>query len=281
MKARGSLLFMTGRSDFYEKYLETFADFRAQGWNITTADWRGQGGSGRLGPVRDVGHVADFALWVDDLAALFAEWRESSPGPHILLGHSMGGHLVLRALIEKRVAPDAAILSAPMLVPRGRGWPLWLSYGLAWLMTKLGPDDRHAWKVSDKPLEALAMRQNLITHDVERYADEAYWLDRRPELRGGPPSWRWIEQAFASGRRFYDAEALSDVMTPLLILGTRADRLVDTGVIETAAAALPHAESFWFGAEARHELFREVDTVRDAALDSCFRFLDRIAPNDG
>ncbi|MBK5264805.1 MAG: alpha/beta hydrolase, partial [Alphaproteobacteria bacterium] len=45
---RGSLLFLTGRGDCFEKYLETFAHFHAAGWGITSFDWRGQGGSGRL-----------------------------------------------------------------------------------------------------------------------------------------------------------------------------------------------------------------------------------------
>ena len=56
-KPRGSILFMTGRADFYEKYLETFNDFRGQGWNIASLDWRGQGGSGRCGPHPHVGHI--------------------------------------------------------------------------------------------------------------------------------------------------------------------------------------------------------------------------------
>ena len=32
-----------------------------------------------------------------------------------LVGHSMGGHLCLRAVAERQVRPDALILSAPML----------------------------------------------------------------------------------------------------------------------------------------------------------------------
>lgn len=269
---------MTGRSDFYEKYLETFADFRAAGWNITTIDWRGQGGSGRLGRSRDVGHIADFSLWIDDLTAFFAEWQVSTPGPHVLLGHSMGGHLVLRALLEGRVKPDAAILSAPMLLPRKGGLPFWVSHWLARLMARLGPEDRHAWKVSEKPLEALAMRRNLITHDVERYADEGWWLDQRPELRGGPPSWRWVERAFASARIFSDRAALQQMTVPTLILATRADQLVDAGTIEAVAAAMPHTDLYWFGDDARHELFREVDAIRQDVLAHSFRFLDDVAP---
>ena len=46
---RGSMLFMPGRGDIYEKYLETLHGFWNDGWNVTACDWRGQGGSGRMG----------------------------------------------------------------------------------------------------------------------------------------------------------------------------------------------------------------------------------------
>jgi len=112
---RGSLLFLPGRGDSYEKYLETLDHWHAQGWRVTASDWRGQAGSGRLGLDAVTGHVSDFAIWVDDLAALWVQWRAATPGPHVVAGHSMGGHLVLRAVAEGRIDPDAVVLSAPML----------------------------------------------------------------------------------------------------------------------------------------------------------------------
>src|SRR6218665_336095 len=45
----GGLLFLPGRGDSYEKYLETLDRWHAQGWRVTAVDWRGQAGSGRLG----------------------------------------------------------------------------------------------------------------------------------------------------------------------------------------------------------------------------------------
>jgi lysophospholipase len=103
--SRGSILFLPGRADFYEKYLETFEDWRSRGWHVSAADWRGQAGSGRLAADPAVGDIADFSIWVDDLAGLFAQWRAGAPGPHVVAGHSMGGHLVLRALAEGRSTP--------------------------------------------------------------------------------------------------------------------------------------------------------------------------------
>ena len=65
---RGSILFQGGRGDFIEKYLESFAWWHAQGWRVTAFDWRGQGGSGRTTPAPRVGHIADYAQYIADLA---------------------------------------------------------------------------------------------------------------------------------------------------------------------------------------------------------------------
>ncbi len=271
---------MTGRADFYEKYLETFHDFHARGWNITSVDWRGQGGSGRCGAHPHVGHIDDFATWVRDLVVLFDHWRASHPGPHVVLGHSMGGHLVLRALTEQRIHPDAAILSAPMLALAGGGMPEWTAQLIAKIMCLLGRAERRAWKVSEKPLEPQVLRQGLLTHDADRYSDEFFWFRERPFVRLGPGSWQWVERAYASTRSLRNRRRLMEMEVPVLVLATSADELVDHATIERAVRLMPNAEMKLFGAESAHEIFREVDEVRDAALDACFAFLDRVAPKN-
>ena len=73
----------------------TLAHWQAQGWNVTSADWRGQGGSGRMTDHQYVGHIQDFAQWIEDIAGFWAEWAASHPGPHVVVGHSMGGTIGL------------------------------------------------------------------------------------------------------------------------------------------------------------------------------------------
>jgi lysophospholipase len=272
--ARGSLLFLPGRADAYEKYLESFEDWRRRGWRVSAIDWRGQGGSGRLGIDSDTGHIEDFSVWIDDLAALWAEWRDSSPGPHVIIGHSMGGHLALRGLAEGRIDPSAAVLMAPMLGLTGR-LPRGLIHGSARLMASIGDPRRKAWKWSDKPGQAPLDRINLLTHDPQRYADELWWRDARPETATGPGSWRWVERAYASMRGLQQPGLLEKVDTPVLIVAADHDSLVDPGAIERAAARLPRAELVRFGPEARHEILREVDPVRNKALAAIDAFLDR------
>lgn len=277
---RGSLLFMPGRGDFYEKYLETFEHWRQRGWRVTAADWRGQAGSGRLGRDTLTGHVGDFADWIADLAALWRDWAGERGGPVVLAGHSMGGHLVLRAAAEQRLvpAPAALVLIAPMLDVVPERVPLAARRLFARVRCATGDPRRPAWKWSERPGEIPAFRQRLLTHDSERYADELYWREARPELAMGPGSWGWVRAALASIGRLRRRGLLEHVGPPVLVVATRADRLVGIRAIRRAAARLPRAETLWFGGEAAHEILRETDPVRARALARIDAFLERMVP---
>jgi lysophospholipase len=271
---------MPGRGDAYEKYLETFEHWRRRGWSVTAADWRGQAGSGRLGSDAVTGHIDDFARWTGDLAALWREWARDRSGPRVLVGHSMGGHLALRAVAERTLdpAPDALVLSAPMLEVLPERVPLALKQIAARVMCAVGDPRRPAWKWSEKPGEMPAFRQALLTHDDARYADELYWRRARPELVMGPGSWGWVAAALASIRRLARPGVLEAVDLPVHIVATSADRLVGCRAIHRAQARLPQCDAQWFGDEAAHEILREVDAVRDRALGGIDRFLESIAP---
>lgn len=275
--AKGSILFLPGRGDFYEKYLETLDHWNALGWRVTASDWRGQAGSGRLGTDAVTGHIDDFATWVEDLATLWKHWTAETPGPHLLAGHSMGGHLVLRALAEGQVDPAGAILSAPMLGFTASLLPDAAMHQAARVMKALGDPRRPAWKWSEKPGEPPEARIHLLTHDRERYGDEIFWREARPELVMGPGSWGWVERAYASMRFLASPGLLEAVRTPVLILATDNDKLVGYAAIARAAARLGDCELVHFGKEAHHEILREADPVRDRALAACDAFLARIA----
>lgn len=276
--SRGALLFMPGRGESYEKYLESLDHWRARGWAVASSDWRGQSGSGRLGSDPVTGHIDDFSVWVADLAAFWTAWKASRPGPHVLVAHSMGGNIALRAVIERRIDPDAVALSSPMLGLHPQRAPTALFYAAARIIGALGDRRRPAWKWSEKPGELPADRSELLTHDPDRYADERWWREARPELVMGPASWGWVAAALASIRRIDRRGALERIATPVLLLGGVDDRLVTFEAIARAARRLPRGELVRFGGDARHEILREADPVRDRALAAIDEFLDRVAP---
>ena len=142
----------------------------------------------------------------------------------------------------------------------------------------LGDPRRPAWKWSEKPGQVPEGRDALLTHDARRYEDEMVWREQRPELVMGPGSWGWVERAYASTRALFAPGKFEAAAVPVFIVGTEDDKLVSPKAIHAAAARLPHCELLMFGKEARHEVLREEDAVRDKVLGAIDDFLDRKVP---
>jgi len=272
------LLFLPGRGDFYEKWLDAIGHWHARGWSVTAIDWRGQAFSGRMTEDGVTGHIGDYREWIDDLGAFWRDWLGSGPEPHVIVAHSMGGQILLGAMEQGLVKPDAAVFSAPMFGLKPEWLPRWILHLGAKIMVARRGATSPAWKGSERPDKVPGDRFKLLTHDRERYADEAWWRETRPELALGPPSWGWIERSYAAMAETRACGALDEVRTPVLILATRADRLVSWRVTRRVAKRLPNARLVAFGREARHEILREVDPVRNAALAEIDKFLDAESP---
>jgi len=261
----GQLLFLTGRADFAEKYLETLAHWHARGWEVAGFDWRGQGGS------RQAEYdLPDLTAMLADLRAFAADWRGRQAGPSVAIGHSMGGYLLLRWLAEGASEVDAAVLVAPMLGLNSRPLPPGIARGVAAVARWIG--------LGNRPLvgagAAAIGRQARLTGDADRYADEQAWIARMLEYTVEPPRWNWIADAYAGIAQFARPGILEAITVPMLLVGTVQDRLVDPEAIRRAAARLPHAE-LELRTDGAHELLREGDPVRNAVLARIDGFLDR------
>jgi lysophospholipase len=268
-KAHGSLLFAGGRGDFIEKYLEADAHWFGRGWNVTAFDWRGQGGS--RGTIEG-GHYGSFDPVVGDLDALLASWRAETPGPHVAIGHSMGGHILLRVLADRHPPLDAAVLVAPMLGINSAPVPSFAAAATASTMTALGLGRHPAWHQDDAPPPAGSLRQKILTGCPERYEDELYWWEKEPGYSLGAPSWGWLKAAYESIARLTPAK-LAAVDIPVLLVMAERDRLVSPDAIREAARHLPRSELVAFP-DAAHEILREADRVRLEAFAAIDAFLD-------
>ena len=269
--ARGSLLFQSGRADFIEKYLEACDHWHGEGWDIEGFDWRGQGGSrGDSDRVVRVGLADDrlsFDPLIDDFALFVRDWQARTPGPHVIVAHSMGGHVALRACADKGVVPDALVLVAPMLGLNTRRLPRWLARIAIAAAVAGGRGARAAWNDDF----ADPKRQLRLTASRVRYEDSQWWKQQVPCLATGAPSWNWLAAALAGGRRIAQRGALDRVTCPVLLIEAGLDALVDGNAIERAAGKLSDARLVRL-ADARHEILRDADGPRLAALaaiDSC------------
>jgi lysophospholipase len=266
---RGSLLFAGGRGDFVEKYLEAVTIWHRRGWTVSSFDWRGQG--------KSKGNIAganfqSFDPLLEDMAALVDEWRAANPAPHVIVGHSMGAHVLLRLLIERAPPLDAAVLVAPMIEVNSAPLPTWAARLISSAMTRLGRGKRHLWRAPLGRAPAGSRRQKVLTSCVERYDDEHHWWEVEPDFAPAPPSFEWLRAGYRSARAF-TPKKLTKVRVPILILGAEQDRLVNAAAIRRVAGLLPRAELEMFDGCA-HELLRERDAVRLAALARIDAFLN-------
>ncbi|MGC2289132.1 MAG: lysophospholipase [Thermoplasmata archaeon] len=107
------LLIVHGLKDHSARYSAAAADLSARGFAVAAFDLRGHGRSeGRRAWVRR------FDEYLDDLAQVLQVARQEYPsGPVFLLGHSMGGAIITRFVIERRPSVAGFVLSAPALLP--------------------------------------------------------------------------------------------------------------------------------------------------------------------
>ena len=266
---RGSMLFLNGRGDFIEKYLEVIIHWHGSGWNVAGFDWRGQGGSGRMLADPLICHQTDFDILVGDLAGFVDQWIAETPAPHVIVAHSMGAHLTLRMLAKRPHGIDAAVLSSAMVGIRVKGVPPWLVGGLARCAVAIGLSDR---RISHRDIGDVGGR---MTSCPDRRADKLWWKATKPEIASGVPSWSWVRAAFASIARLPDA-MLATIRTPILLVAARGDPIVDVGAIERAAKVLPCAELTIIEGGG-HEIMREADARRLPLLARIDAFLSRFA----
>ena len=269
---RGSLLFAGGRGDFIEKYLEAQHHWHDAGWTVTAFDWRSQGGS--RGDIVG-GHLESMDPLVDDLAALIEDWKARHPGPHVVIAHSMGGHVLARTLAERRPQIDAAVLVAPMMLVNSEPLPPWAAWWTASLFTLAGFGRVPIWRSPTASEGAGARRRSYLTSSPERFEDELWWWERQPGYKLGPPSWGWLLAAMRSCAALTPG-ALGGITTPCLFLATQRDRLVSASAIRRAAETIPAAELLMLN-DSGHEILREADPVRLRALDAIDAFFARHA----
>lgn len=251
--ARGSVLVLQGRTEYIEKYFETIGELSARGFTVAALDWRGQGASSRALPDSLRGHVHDFTDFTEDLAALLAAYEAELPKPLLILAHSMGGHVALRALHDWPGRFGGAVLSAPMI--RIRQVPGFL----VMLLSRFLAPDLYVQGPFDPYTERF--ESNMVTHDAARFARNLGIIRSHPALALGAPTWGWLQAAIASSSLLMRRGYLEAIKAPVLILSAEKERLVDNAAHVAAAKRLRRVTQIVL-AGARHEILQETDAIR-------------------
>ena len=265
---RGSIIFSPGRTEFIEKYFETTTDLIQRGFNVLMVDPRGQGLSDRILEDRLKSYIPNFQVYADDLAFAAKEFAPLLPKPHIAMGHSMGGTIVLQSILSGALTPDAVICSAPMLGLFDLETPLLRAVIVT--LSRLGLDKRNLPFQRQRAGMPIPFQGNKLTSDKDRYRNWASFFQSTPRLRVGQPTYGWIRAALA-GMAYVNRNA-GNLKIPGLMLGAGADPIVDPASVERFAKAAGCEYVVVPGA--LHELFLERDPLRDEAFGRMDEFLD-------
>ncbi|MCG5493626.1 MULTISPECIES: alpha/beta fold hydrolase [Ectothiorhodospira] len=269
----GTLILLPGYQEFAEKYDELAHWAAHQGWRVRLLEWRGQGLSER--PLADPhrAHHDDFGVAAADLLHWMADQAHQDPGPRVILAHSLGAHLALRALVDGDAgAVDALILSAPMLLPNTGPYPVWLAERIARLAVGLGLGEWYALGQGPYDPKRHRFASNPVTGSLARWSVHHDHFREQPELALGGVTWGWLDQALRS-RRLIKRKAADTIQQPVLLLSAPADRLVVAERHPSLCDLLTRCTLIRYPG-ARHELLMEEDRIRDRVLGDVLGFLE-------
>ena len=277
-QAKGTIVLMTGYSEFIEKYFETIADLTARGYCVAALEWRGHGLSQGNSKEPTRLHLRDFDQNIEDMEDRFDRLvRAACPPPYFGLAHSMGGQISLRMVQRHPDWLSALAQSAPML---GVALPPLLNFIRAIvmpLMIAVMGGDR--WNPMDPPSRTPENPpRNNVTSDTARYerCEELCLTDERLQVNGR--SLGWSRTAFAKMAASQKPAFLRSIATPVFIGTAEHERLVDNRAHERALSHLPHGTGRFYR-DAMHEIMMEQDAIRAAFLDEVLAFFERHRPN--
>lgn len=266
---RGSIIFSPGRTEFIEKYFETIEDFLGRGFNILVIDPRGQGLSDRLleDPLKS--YVHSFQDYAEDFAFALETLQDDLPKPHIAMGHSMGGCIVLLAALTGVINPSAVVCSAPMtgifdIETRFSGYII-RGFNLIGFAKRNIPFQKQTGGLP------VPFKGNKLTSDFDRFQKWASYFKTTPELRVAGPTVGWIRQALWAMN--YINRNARQLKIPGLIVAAGGDPIVDPA----SNSKFAHMAGIDFNVVpgALHEVFMEKDEYRDQFFEHFEAFLDR------
>lgn len=254
---RGVVLINHGYAEHCGRYHEVAHVIVNAGWAALAYDVRGHGRS-----PGQRGYIDRFAIYLDDFAAMHAAARAlvAAPAPLVLLGHSHGGLIVLRALAgERPPSAAAAILSSPFLA---------LRLAIPAYRRVLA---RVASAIAPKLSQPSALRVEHLTQDKAKQAERL-----ADKLCFDVATARWFTEA-AAAQDYVFAHA-DRIALPTTWLVGADDPIADPARSRAVAAKIPGAHYHEL-VGMRHEVFNEIE--RDEVFSELTRALAAAAERVG
>ncbi len=204
---RGTVVVMHGFAEHGMRYGHLVDVLVPAGWNVLSMDARGHGESGGTRVF-----CKSFQEYTDDLARGIALSREKLPGRQVLFGHSMGGLIALRLLIDQPRLVDALVVSNPALANKVQV-PAW-KVALAQVASRVSP--------------GLTIPSGIPTSDVSRDPLEVAAYSQDPLVSKDATARWYTEFVQAQGEVLARAQDVREL--PTLALVGDGDKIIDPQV---------------------------------------------------
>lgn len=267
------LMLFPGRAEYIEKYFHIIDFFVKKKYMVFMMDWRGQGGSGRELQDSDKGYVEDFLDYQKDLKYFIDEIVIPLANKEKIdvIAHSMGGHNLLRYIIENQDENlNKIIFSSPMLGIDTSPLPNFLARVITKISMKTGL--KESYLPGTGKFKRSEFKDNKLTSDYEMFFDSIEFLEKNRKLAIGGPVFSWLYNAFESMDFIEKNLSKIDNKVKTKVIYGADDKVVDNFKIMKAKDYLTHG-----GIEikdARHELMMERNDLLNQFLNLTIEFLD-------
>ncbi|PQB06079.1 hypothetical protein BST85_12855 [Aureitalea marina] len=261
-----AILISAGRTEAAIKYKELIFDLYRLGYSVYIHDHRGQGLSGRMLDDPDMGYVADFQDYIEDMRQFYqAEIQPSRHSAVFLIAHSMGGAIGMTYLQQFPSDFQAAAFSSPML-----GLPTGACGGTNLL---IGKEPKYALGQGPYQEPQTAFKKNKLTGSEIRYNRMVEAFTIEPKARLGGTSYHWVKE---SCEQFdYMNDNIGKIETPFLIFSAANEQIVREKAHQEFIEEARELDKICYGyriANAQHELLIEKDPQRIQVINQMHWF---------
>ena len=268
---KGVILFLTGRAEYFLKYLPFFKRMNALGFTVFALDHRGQGASGRMLTESEKGYVEDFDFYVDDAEDFLKNTVLEYAGkmPIFLVSHSMGGAISLLLAARCPEIFSKIVFTSPMwgLIYDMPGFLVTTIVKGACL---LGFSKFYALGKSAKDY-LKPFEKTHLTQSFENYMRQQKFVTENPSFALGGPSFQWVSESMKAMEKL--PEASEKVKVPVLLLQAECDTVVDNNRQDFVASKLANCRKTLI-AKGFHELLNEKPDFFEETVKEISDFID-------
>jgi lysophospholipase len=234
-ESKAVIVMVHGAMEHHRRYQWLIDKWRLAGFHVVMGDLPGQG----MATSSRKGHITTFNEYLIEVKKWIRAAKQLNL-PVFLLGHSMGGLIVIRLLQEERIDIDGVILSSPCL-------------GLVTYPAKLLNGISIGLNVV---IPSLKMNSGISVEMATRN-EEVRIVDKNDPLYVKKVSIRWYRELLKAMRlAFSQIDQVQDI--PILVMQASEDKIVDKQVVKEWVNNVPLSEkSFKEWVNCYHEIYNE------------------------